>query len=309
MAVRFTFRQLEYFVAVGEAGSIAGASERINVSPPSISAAISQLEAEFGIELFVRRHAQGLSLTPGGRRFFNEAKALLVGANALHDIANEVAEQVRGPITVGCLVTMAPFVLPALRKGFQETYPQALVSQVEANQVDLFRMLRRAEIDVALTYDLELPQDIQFESLAALPPYALVAPDSPLARERSLSLERLAREPLVLLDLPFSGEYFLSLFQARNLQPKIAERSASLPMVRTMVANGFGYGLLNVASRNAKAEDGKALQYVPLEGDLRPMNLGLITMHAEHKPRILRAFEEYCRDRVSAQSMPGVALS
>ena len=78
MAIRFTLRQLEYFVAVGEAGSIAAASERINISPPSISAAVAQLEAEFGIELFVRQHAQGLSLTPGGRRFFNTGKALRV---------------------------------------------------------------------------------------------------------------------------------------------------------------------------------------------------------------------------------------
>ncbi|KAG1702712.1 Carnitine monooxygenase oxygenase subunit [Nymphon striatum] len=62
--------QLEYLVAVGESGTIALASERVNVSSPSISAAISQLEAEFGIQIFVRHHAQGLSLTPGGRRIF-----------------------------------------------------------------------------------------------------------------------------------------------------------------------------------------------------------------------------------------------
>ena len=71
MPLRFTFRQLEYLVAVGEAGTIAMASQRINVSSPSISAAISQLEAEFGTLLFVRHHAQGLTLTPGGQRIFN----------------------------------------------------------------------------------------------------------------------------------------------------------------------------------------------------------------------------------------------
>ncbi len=58
MALRFTLRQLEYLVAVGETGSIAAASERVKVSSPSISAAISQLEQEFGLQLFVRRHAQ-----------------------------------------------------------------------------------------------------------------------------------------------------------------------------------------------------------------------------------------------------------
>jgi DNA-binding transcriptional LysR family regulator len=61
MVLRFTLRQLEYFVAVGEAGSIAKAAEQVNVSAPSISASIAQLEAEFGVQLFVRKHSHALS--------------------------------------------------------------------------------------------------------------------------------------------------------------------------------------------------------------------------------------------------------
>ena len=90
MPLRFTLRQLEYFVAVGEAGSIAEAAERVNVSSPSLSTAISQLEAEFGVQLFVRQHAQGLSLTPGGRRFYVAAKTVLERGAALHDIASDI---------------------------------------------------------------------------------------------------------------------------------------------------------------------------------------------------------------------------
>ncbi|WP_245469819.1 LysR family transcriptional regulator, partial [Mesorhizobium sp. M7A.F.Ca.MR.362.00.0.0] len=77
MPLRFTLRQLEYFVAVGEAGSIAKAAEQVNVSPPSISASIAQLETEFGVQLFVRKHSHGLSLTAGGRIFLKEAARLL----------------------------------------------------------------------------------------------------------------------------------------------------------------------------------------------------------------------------------------
>ena len=123
MAVRFTLRQLEYFVAVCDAGSIAAASERVNVSSPSISTAISQLENVFGLELFVRQRARGLSLTPGGRRFYSAAKDLLDGASALHEVAGEISGEVRAPISVGSLVTVAPFVLPELRTGFQAEVP------------------------------------------------------------------------------------------------------------------------------------------------------------------------------------------
>ena len=80
MPSRFTLRQLEYLVAVGSCGSVARAAEQVNVSPPSISAAIAQLEQEFGLPLFVRRHAQGLSLTQGGRQLVEQAHVVLAEA-------------------------------------------------------------------------------------------------------------------------------------------------------------------------------------------------------------------------------------
>lgn len=299
MPLRFTLRQLEYFAAVGEAGSIAAAAERISVSASSISAAISQLEEEFGIQLFVRQHAQGLSLTPGGQRFFRAVKALLGEAGSLHGIASDIAEQVRGPIAIGCLVTLAPFVLPALRKRFEDEHPTVSVRQVEAHQLDLFGLLRRAEIDVALTYDLDIPQDIAFVPLAEWPPHVLLAPDHPLAKRKSVALDALAQEPLILLDLPLSRDYFMSLFQQRGLRPLITERVGHLPMVQTMVANGFGYSLLNVPPMSDRAPDGKPLVYIPVDGVGRPLKLGLITMQGERKARVVAAFEEQARDSLA----------
>lgn len=308
MPIRFSLRQLEYFVAVGESGSIAAASERINISSPSISTAVSQLEAEFGVELFVRQHAQGLSLTPGGRRFFIAAKSVLEGAASLHDIANDISERVRGPLNVGCLVTIAPFVLPELRKRFQDDNPEVTFRQQEMDQASLIRMLRRADIDIAVTYDLEVPQDVAFEPLLALPPHAIFSPDHALAGRKSVTLKTLSKLPLVLLDLPYSRDYFMSLFQVAGLRPNIGERTAHLPMVRSMVANGFGYSLLNVPSVNARAPDGKPLRYVPIRDTVRPMNLGLATMQSERKTRILTAFEEHCRASITKDSAPGMAL-
>ncbi|NBT51402.1 MAG: LysR family transcriptional regulator, partial [Marivivens sp.] len=91
--LRYTLRQIEYFVAVGEAGSIARASERINVSSPSISAAITQLEAEFGLPLFVRQHAQGLSLTQAGRQMMDQARIVLREAGLIHHLASRLGQR------------------------------------------------------------------------------------------------------------------------------------------------------------------------------------------------------------------------
>ncbi|CDX32835.1 Transcriptional regulator, LysR family [Mesorhizobium plurifarium] len=303
MPLRFTLRQLEYFVAVGEAGSIAKAAEQVNVSPPSISASIAQLEAEFGVQLFVRKHSHALALTAGGRLFLKEAARLLNDADALHDIAGDIAEKVRGPLAVGCLLTFAQIVLPALRRRFEDAYPDVRVRQFERNQGQLFEMLQRGEIDAALTYDLELSQDMTFEPLMQLPAYVMLPAAHPLAGRAGITPEELVDEPMVLLDLPYSREYFLSAFQ--GLRPRIAERTGDIAVMRSMVANGFGYGIANMRPLNAMSPDGKLLVFVPLLGDIRPLTMGIALPNAEHRTLTVQAFIDHCRRFVVEQGVFG----
>lgn len=299
MPLRFTLRQLEYFVAVGEAGSIAQASEQVNVSPPSISASIAQLEAEFGIQLFVRKHSHGLSLTAGGRTFFKEAKRLLKDADALHDVASGIADHVRGRLDVGCLLTFAQIVMPELRRKFEELHPDVRIRQYERHQGQLLEMLQRGEIDVALTYDLELSDDMEFQPLAALPPYVMLPEGHVLAGREQVTAEDLADEPMVLLDLPYSRDYFLSIFQQRDVRPCIAERTGDIAVMRSMVANGFGYGIANMRPLNTLSPDGKPLVFARLKTDIRPLVLGLAYPASELRTRTLDAFAEHCRIFVS----------
>ena len=306
--MRFTLRHLRYFVAAAEANSIALASQRIAVSPPSISSAIENLEIELGLQLFIRHHAQGLSLTASGRQMLREAKALLAQADALYASARDLTEQARGPLNVGCLVTLAPIILPELCHAFQQRFPAVQVSIHEGDQEHLIDRLRRGEIDISLTYDLQVPEDVQFEGLAQLPPYALLWPGHRLAQRRTLSLHDLAVEPLILLDLPLSREYFLSLFFQEGLTPQIAARSMHPDVIRTMVANEYGYALFNARPRNDAALDGKPLQVVPLKGPYRPTSLGLASMRQSGRPRALIEFEEHCRTQINRRGIPGLVI-
>ena len=307
MVMRFSLRQIEYFVAAGEEGSVLSASERLNISTASVSTAISQLEAAFGIQLFIRHHAQGLSLTSEGRRFLAESKRLLGQAADMHGFADEMAHAVRGPLAVGCLAVFAAIVLPSLRRAFEAAHAGVLWSSTYADQALLLDKLRSAEIDVALTYDLDIPKDIAFEPLAALKAHALLAPDHPLAERRSVSLAELAERPMILLDMPLSREYFLSLFQAAGLAPLIGERVADYHVLRSMVANGFGYSLGNIRPLSPIAADGKVLRFVPLTDAHRPMRLGVATAREGYKPKVIEAFEAHCRAVISDAAIPGMA--
>lgn len=250
-----------------------------------------------------------LSLTASGRQMLREAKALLAQADSLYASARDLTEQARGPLNVGCLVTLAPIVLPELCHAFQQRFPAVQVAIHEGDQERLIEQLRRGEIDILLTYDLQVPDDIAFEQLVQLPPHAVLPPEHRLAQRRTLSLRDLAEEPLILLDLPFSREYFLSLFFQEGLKPNIAARSRHPDVVRSMVANTYGYALFNARPRNDAALDGKKLQVVPLKGPYRPMSLGIASLRQSGRPRAVVEFEEHCRARINQRGVPGLQLS
>ena len=306
MTLRFTLRQLEYLIAVADCGSVALAAERVNVSSPSISAAIGQLEATFGLQLFIRRHAQGLSLTEGGRQFTATAREVLTMAGRLTDQAAMITGLVAGPLTVGCLLTFAQVLLPQLRRGFADRYPDAYFRQHEGHQAELFDWLRAGRVDVALTYDLEIPPDLDFLPLIPLAPYALLSEGHPLAGRSMLTPADLAPHPMVLLDLPFSAAYFLSFFAKAGLTPVIAERTRDMGVMRAMVANGFGYSIANIRLGSDRAPDGRKLIFVPLVGDIRPMQIGLMLPRSDERRRTVAAFVEHCRTAVTDAALPGL---
>jgi DNA-binding transcriptional LysR family regulator len=304
--MRFTFRQLEYFIAAGETGSITLASERINISQPSISTAISHLEQELGIQLFVRHHALGLSLTSAGRSLLREAKQVIEKAEGLYTVASEAGDQIRGTLVVGCLTTLAPMILPELIHSFSTAYPATQVRQMETNQEKLLDGLKRAEVDVVLSYDLQINDGFEFVPLARLPMHVVVGETHPLAQRSSVTLADLAGYPLLLLDLPLSREYFLAMFMKEGLQPTIAARSENQDVIRTMVANGYGYTLANVRPRSDLALDGRRVVRVRLAGDHRPMVVGTVTLAQLPKSRLVDAFKGHCHAFISDSYIPGM---
>jgi DNA-binding transcriptional LysR family regulator len=306
VSLRFSLRQLEYFQAVAERGSIAAASESVNVSSPSISAAIAQLEEEFGIQLFVRKHAQGLSLTPGGAQFLDQVRRILQESAKLIVLANDVTQKVRGPLNVGCLLSVAQIVLPQMRRKFQDKYPDVAFRQFERSQSALFEGLRNASLDIALTYDLNIPSDLKFKPLAILPPYALVSDDHSLSRKASVSPQELINHPMVLLDLPISSEYFLSFFAECKQKPNVVERTHDLAVMQSLVANGVGFSFANVRLTTEQSPDGKKLRYIPLTGNLRALQLGLLQTDNATPTLTVESFADFCAHMIVNEAVPGL---
>ncbi len=299
MALRFTLRQLEYFVSVGEEGSILQASQKMNVSSPSISVAIGQLETELGIKLFARKHAHNLSLTQAGRQFMTQANRVLSESEAVMRLASSISDSVQGPLKVGCLLTFAQLILPSLRRQFEDQYPQVTISQSELNQTGIFDHLRRAQIDIAVTYDLSIPKDITFIPIAELPPYVMLSEAHPLAHLDAVSAAQLREYPMVLLDLPHSSGYFLSYFGHAGGPPEIAEKTRDMAVLQSLVANGFGYSIVNTRTLNDRAPDGAPLKFVPLADPLRSMFIGVALIKEMANVLVVEAFVEHCKANIA----------
>ncbi|KAK74032.1 LysR substrate-binding domain protein [Bordetella bronchiseptica F4563] len=307
MLSRITLRQLEYCLAAGDYKSIAEAAACIHVSPSSISAAIAHIESELDAQVFVRHHAQGLSTTPLGEDLLKQMRGVLDQTSGLYGIVSDAQSSIRGPLRVGCFTTLAAMVTPELCQGFSRAHPQVQVTHVEDHHEGLIERLYKGQIDVAVTYDLEVQgTDITFEPLATLPPHVIVGETSPLAQQRVVDLKGLAEHPMVLLDLPRSREYFFGLFHARQLEPLVAARSGSPDVVRSLVANGVGYSLVNVRPRMSHSLDGKRVLSLRLAGKHQPMRLGMAWIPVPRPRRVLEAFMQRCRTYISDEHVPGM---
>jgi DNA-binding transcriptional LysR family regulator len=305
--MKYTFRQLSYFIAAAETGSITLASKRASISQPAISTAISHIERELDVQLFLRHHAHGLSLTPAGRALLRDAKQLLKQAEGLYSAAADASHQLRGELSVGWFSTLAPIVMPEVTQSFLKAFSETQILCRENHQEGLLRSLREAETEIAITYDLQISDDIVFLPLANLPQYALFGASHPLAHERHVKLSQLAPLPMVLLDLPMSRQYFMSLFIRERLEPNIVWASSQQEVVRTMVANGLGYTLANVRPRATVALDGRRVHRVPLNGDPSPVRIGIATLKQLKQTRLVEAFARHCQALFSDSYIPGMA--
>ena len=294
--MRFSLRQLEYFLAVSETKSISIASKKINISSPSISSAIGQLEKEFSIKLFIRKHASGLELTKSGKEFSLAAQNIINQSKDLYNIANNLTNNNVGNINLGCLTTLAPVIVPSLRKKYIETNDKVKVTQIEGNQVDIIDNIISGKIDLAITYNLSLPKNISFIPLMNVPPHVLLPSSHRLSEEKEIDLSQIKDEPLILLDLPLSREYFLSIFEKQNIKPIISERTSQISVLRSLVAHGFGYSVANLQLGVSQSVEGLKIAQIPLKGDHKSLELGLALADLDFMLSLTREFVEFTKD-------------
>jgi DNA-binding transcriptional LysR family regulator len=263
LPIPFSLRQLEYFVAVAAGGSVRAAAARCNVSQPSISVAISDLEATLGKVLFRRQTGHRLMITPAGRRLLKQARTTLAAASQIS--LNGPDTSAEAVLSIACFRDLGSIYLPRMLQSYAEQNPKLSCLLTEGDLVEIRSKLLDGRCELAITYDIDLKKHgIACQVIDRLQPHILLAAHHPKATADCITLADLLHEQLIIEDFPVTLDYFIEIFRRNGLHPPRIQSAPSFEMQRGLVGSGYGVGLSCVRPKPNMSYDGSPLVCVAL---------------------------------------------
>lgn len=272
----FTIRQLQYFVAVAEHGSVSRAAHALAISQSSVTEAVKFLEDDLNVKLF-ERHSRGLNITHKGHQFLRHATSILSEVSGARRALALKDEEITGTLSLGVTSLMAGYVMSDLLARYRRANPQVEVSAIEDNGEYLEHLLIGGELDVAVMVLSNLHDKLALQvEILDVSPYRLWLPiGHPLTRQDSISVDDLAGEQLIMLDIDEMGEAAMNLLSALGKRPRIAFRTRSVEAVRSLVATGAGLALLPDLVYRPWSLEGDRIESRDVSGALPVVQVGM----------------------------------
>ncbi len=241
------FHQLQYAVAIAHHGlSVTQAASALGTSQPAISRALKALERELGFDLFVREGRAFSRITPQGTQVLEYATRALAEIASLKAVAADLNQDNRGTLSIATTHTQARYVLPPVVQTFRERYPEVELHLHQGTSEQIAEMVSTDRVQLAIATG----SDALFPGLVLLPVYrwhrqVIVPKRHPLAGTRKLTLQELAKYPLVTYVFSFSGGSSLqNVFSREGLTPKVALTARDSDVIKTYVRLGLGVGIV-----------------------------------------------------------------
>ena len=239
-----TLNELRYIVAVAQERSFGRAAAKCFVSQPALSVAIQKLEEELGTPLFERGKAE-VTVTPVGARVVEQAQRVLEEASRIRELAQAGKDQLAGPLKLGVIYTVAPYLLPDLVPVLHAIAPQ-MPLELEENMTEVLEgELKSGRLDAAIVALPFAPPGVATAFLYEEPFQVVVPSAHKWAKRKSVHPDELAGEHAILLNVGHCfRDQVLDACPELNRQDFPAARTNSLETVRNMVASGLGVSVL-----------------------------------------------------------------
>lgn len=254
-----TLQQLRYLCEVANRDlNISRTAHALHVSQPGLSRQLQRLEQELGVELFVRNSKRLVRLTDAGSRIVGLAQRTLEDARNILDFARESSDESSGDLTIATTHTQARYALPDVIRRFSRQYPKVRVSLRQGTPAEVSQLVLSGNADISLAAETVDP----VPGLVLLPCYRLprivLAPARhPLLRARPLTLEKLARYPLITYDFAFiARSKIVRAFEAKGLKPNVVLNAIDADVIKTYVEFGLGIAVLPRMAFDPKRDKG-----------------------------------------------------
>jgi LysR family hydrogen peroxide-inducible transcriptional activator len=301
-----TLTELKYIVAVARERHFGRAAEACFVSQPTLSVAIKKLEEELDVKLF-ERGASEVSVTPLGDEIVRQAQQVIEQAQAIREIAKRGKDPVSGPLRLGIIYTIGPYLLPDLVRHAIELVPQMPLMLQENFTAKLLDMLRTGELDCAI-----MAEPFPDTGLAVAPlydePFAAAVPKGHrLAQRRQITAEELKTETMLLLGtghcfrdhvLEVCPEYARFSSHAEGIRKSF--EGSSLETIKYMVAAGMGVTV--VPQLSVPKDPQQHVTYVPFSAPVPTRRVVLAWRRTFTRYEAIAAL----RNAIYACELPGV---
>lgn len=257
MEKRMKLQQLRYIWEVAHHDlNVSATAQSLYTSQPGISKQIRLLEDELGVEIFARSGKHLTRVTPAGESILETAGEILHKVESIKQVAQEFSNPRKGSLSIATTHTQARYALPPVIKKFISTYPDVSLHMHQGTPMQISELAADGTVDFAIaTEALEL-----FSDLIMMPCYrwnrAIIVPkDHPLTREGELTLESIARYPIVTYVFGFTGRSKLDeAFLDHGLMPKVVFTAADADVIKTYVRLGLGIGIVASMAYNPEID-------------------------------------------------------
>ncbi|ARM90059.1 LysR family transcriptional regulator protein [Rhizobium sp. CIAT894] len=287
----FTLRQIQYFVAVAEQGSVTRAAQNLSISQSSVTEALKELETDLGVALF-ERHPRGLTITHNGHQFLRHATKILASVSDARTSFSGQQSALSGTLNIGVTSLVAGYVLSDLLARYRRACPGIEVSAIEDNGGYLEHLLVGGELDVAVMVISNLRDRMALQAeILETSPYRLWLPmGHPLVSADIISVADIAREPLIMLTVDEIEENTGKLLSALGARPHVAFRTRSVEAVRSLVATGAGVALLPDLVYRPWSLEGDRIESRDVSGSLPVVQVGMVWRKGSSLPQAARDF-------------------
>ena len=240
-------QQLRYLREVVRRGlNVSEAAEALYTSQPGISKQIRLLEDELGVQILVRHGKRVVDLTEPGRIIVDIADRMLQDAESLKAVGREFGKEDTGALSIATTPTQARYALPSVVQKFIARHARVRLSLREGSPDQIVELVAEGAVDIGIVTE----SHPQVDNLVMLPCYqwnrgVITTPDHPLLAEKPLTLEAIARHPIVTYDFAFAAASAVGkAFEARGIRVNVALTAVDADVIKGYVELGVGVGIL-----------------------------------------------------------------